>query len=206
MVRVIDGVTIGTQTISGQTVWGYGTSGQFPVYTVSGSWVSISGNISVSATANVSGQVVWGYGQSGQMPMYTVSGSWVTISGTLTASLSGQPVSVMAGTPLIVWQSGTALLSTYITTTNPRFLGYVEYSANSATIISSTLVVNHVTANGGMVQVLCINMSKDDYYSSGVQYIMFIPDAELSLGSGDSVGVQFSNSGSCTFYTQTVLR
>jgi hypothetical protein len=38
---------------SGLIVWGYGTSGRFPVYTASGDWVTISGTIT-AASAGIS--------------------------------------------------------------------------------------------------------------------------------------------------------
>ena len=148
-------------SISGQMVWGTGTSGQVQVQTTSGSFITVSGTVITSVSGNVvqvsgqavfvyvsggsfsadvSGNVVWGYGTSGQMPVFTVSGSWVTISGTfqvslsgstITASVSGQPISVVAYPPLTVWQSGTGTLSTYITTSASQFLDHVEYSATS---------------------------------------------------------------------------
>ena len=58
------GVVTSGGMLSGQTVWGYGTSGQFPVQTVSGSYVSVSGSVGVSGTV-----------------MASLSGGWTTISG-----------------------------------------------------------------------------------------------------------------------------
>ena len=203
-------------------------SGNVVITSVSGNVVNISGQIvqisgqSVfvyvsggSFSADVSGNVVWGYGTSGQMPVFTVSGSWVTISGTfqvslsgstITASVSGQPISVVAYPPLTVWQSGTGTLSTYITTSASQFLDHVEYSATSATTLSSVIFINHVTAMGASISLLSVNMATDDVYGSGIQYLVFIPDSAMTLNSGDSMGVQFSNPTSCAFYTQTVLR
>ena len=217
-------------------VWGTGTSGQVQVQTTSGSFITVSGTVITSVSGNVvqvsgqavfvyvsggsfsadvSGNVVWGYGTSGQMPVFTVSGSWVTISGTfqvslsgstITASVSGQPISVVAYPPLTVWQSGTGTLSTYITTSASQFLDHVEYSATSATTLSSVIFINHVTAMGASISLLSVNMATDDVYGSGIQYLVFIPDSTMTLNSGDSMGVQFSNPSSCAFYTQTVLR
>ena len=223
-------------SISGNVVWGTGTSGQVQVQTTSGSFITVSGTVITSVSGNVvqvsgqavfvyvsggsfsadvSGNVVWGYGTSGQMPVFTVSGSWVTISGTfqvslsgstITASVSGQPISVVAYPPLTVWQSGTGTLSTYITTSASQFLDHVEYSATSATTLSSVIFINHVTAMGASISLLSVNMATDDVYGSGIQYLVFIPDSAMTLNSGDSMGVQFSNPTSCAFYTQTVLR
>ena len=59
---------------------------------------------------------------------------------------------------------------------------------------------------GASISLLSVNMATDDVYGSGIQYLVFIPDSTMTLNSGDSMGVQFSNPSSCAFYTQTVLR
>lgn len=101
------GISISGSSISGAIVWGWGTSGQLPVFTTSGSWVTISGSFS----ANVSGNVVWGQGTSGQQWVQTTSGSYVSVSGSVgiasglylasglivVTSVSGNAVSVASG-------------------------------------------------------------------------------------------------------------
>ena len=76
---------------------------------------------------------------------------------------------------LTVWQSGTGTLSAYITTSASQFLDHVEYSATSATTLSSVIFINHVISMGASISLLSVNMATDDVYGSGIQYLVFIP-------------------------------
>jgi hypothetical protein len=123
------GIVTSGGMISGAVVWGTQTSGQVAVLTASGSYVSVSGAVSISGNTivtsvsgnvvtvtgtvitSVSGDVVWGYGTSGQFPVYTVSGSYVSVSGAV--SISGNVVSTsVSGNVVVTSVSGNVVTVT----------------------------------------------------------------------------------------------
>ena len=227
----ISGGTINASS-SGAIVYGVGTSGAQWVYTTSGSYVSVSGIVSVTSGlyfasgivvvtsisgnvisqsisgASMSGQVVWGTGTSGQVQVQTSSGSYISVSGFVGTSISGGSISgaivLEAIQTQFVWQSGTGatVLSTNVVTTMPMYLQRVDYIATVGATSSGNLYIYHQTADGNAN----INLLTLNLSIGSPKTVVWMPDAmPYVVSSGDGVSVQYSNPSSVQFYTRTTL-
>ena len=158
------------------------TSGQFPVQTVSGSYVSVSGTVGISGTVMASLSGGWTT-ISGVVPV-TISGGWVSISGSVIVDVSGWVsvsgwITISGGTTVsggwitisgtvgvvtsgammsgqVVWGTGTSG-QTWVQTTSGSFVavsGTVTVTSGTGVVISGqTVTVTGGVQVSGAVQV-----------------------------------------------------
>ena len=186
---------------SGMVVWGYGTSGQFPIQTISGSYVSISGVIGQTISgASQSGMVVWGAGSSGQVYSKTYSGDSVTV----VKSLQFQ-VATMSGVTL---GSGNAVSGGYtsasLAATQPIYYKSAQITISSGTPAAGTaFIVTLIPATGGFASGAVLTSAA----FSSASLFQNPPSSPFVLMSGDIINVTTvsnTNSG-FTWATRIVL-
>ena len=186
------GQSISGGSESGMIVWGYGTSGQFPVYTASGSWVTISGSFSVSA--NISGNVAWGVGTSGQQWIQTTSGSYVSVSGSV-AVTSGTGVRVSGETLYVMISGGNST-----TISGGSVSGAVFWGAGTS---GQNMVY---TASGSYVSVSgSVGIASGLYLASGLVMVTSMSGnvTNPSISGGSISGVWIQQSGEIIWGTGT---
>ena len=219
VVVYLSGATI-TASVSGQVVWGapvsgYATSGQLPVLTISGSFVTVSGTVSTSVSGNTVTTSV-----SGNVVSTSVSGDIVEISGQV-VEISGQSVYVQTTSGSAVMNapnvmnfgytsahitafsgillSGAVLVSSSLAATAPTKLQSVEVFFYSGIAVATQSgmqgSVIRVGAQGGISSTLV-----SAYFTSAYGAIIYVPATPPFVLSGDSVvaSVTGLSSGNCS--------
>jgi lipopolysaccharide export system protein LptA len=191
--------------ISGNSVFVYISGGTFCM-DISGQTLLISGTVTIASGAYfASGQSVMVSGNA-----VTVSGNWVDISGavvkisgeTVIAKVSGEVVGVVLEVvPSFGYMSGSSgdVVSSYLESTMPTFLQYVEYHASAAGTESSALTVYKNSTQGHSSAIFT-------YSTLGVVDLVYTPpDSPLMLLSGDGISVRGGNSGNAQWNTLIVM-
>ena len=192
--------------VSGNVVWGYGTSGQMPVFTVSGSWVTISGSLSTSTVlsgGSISGVIVWGYGTSGQLQVQTESGSFVTVSGTVLTSVSGNAVTTsVSGNVVSTSVSGDIVeISGQVVEISGQSV-YVYISGGATSVSGSVVTVSGnvvvTSVSGNTVGISISGGSVSGQYVAGYDVGGFYPGTNrlvLNGTAGNNQGFSFDRQG-----------
>jgi hypothetical protein len=173
-------------TVSGNIVWGYGTSGQMPVQTVSGSYVSMSGS------------VMWGTQTSGQVAVQTLSGSSILLAPNV-MQFGWTSAKITAGNSSGILLSGGSVVSSFLTASAPTKIQSVEmffYSGIASATQSGMLgSVLRIGAQGGISSTLV-----SAWFTSAFGAITYFPATPLFVLSGDSIIASITglSSGNCS--------
>jgi hypothetical protein len=169
-----------------------------PVFTVSGSWVAISGSLSASTVlsgGSISGQVVWGTDTSGQVDVKTVSGSYVAVTGTITVLQSGASQS-----GIIVWgATGTSGEMPVIT------IGSDYVSVSGAVSVSGNVIFAYISGGmSGTVRWGTGTSGMDIVYTNS-GYFVTVSGTVVTSVSGNTVVTSISGNAVVTSVSGNVV-